>query len=129
MKLVVLTTNPDIYAPLVFRTKDNQVHQRQYYGAPMVKMGDRPAHVHVLSDETPQEGDWCFNSYDNSVWKYKPTPCPMPYWGNLDTLTKIVASTNSNYNLPEVDTDTLNKLCSGSAVKEIEWEFFLKHTE
>ena len=37
-------------------------------------------------------GEFYFNTYDNHIWKYMPTPCPMPYWGNPSTLRKIIHS-------------------------------------
>lgn len=53
-------------------------------------------HLYFTSDEVIKEGDWCINSYDNTVWKYKPSPCPLPYWGNKDTLVKIIATTDKS---------------------------------
>jgi hypothetical protein len=56
----------------------------------------QPQHLYILSDENIVEGDWCINSYDNQIWQYKPSPCPMPYWGNKNTLRKIIATTDTN---------------------------------
>ena len=39
------------------------------------------------------EGNYYFNIYDNKIWKYKPSPCPLPYWGNIATLRKITHCT------------------------------------
>lgn len=58
-------------------------------------------HLYFISDEEIKEGDWCFNSFDNQIWKYKSSPCPLPYWGNKDTLTKIIATTDSSLGLPQ----------------------------
>jgi len=90
----------------------------------MVDMGDRPAHLYILSDEEPKSGDFCFNTYDNSIWQYKPSPCPMPYWGNAKTLIKIEASTDSDLRLSEIPKEVLVGVCNN----DIEVEFFLKHT-
>ena len=56
-------------------------------------------HLYILSDEDIKEGVFdkvYFNTYDNSLWKYRPTPCALPYWGNLKTLKEIIATTDSS---------------------------------
>ena len=30
-----------------------------------------------------------YNLYDGRVWKYRPSPCPMPFWANTKTLREI----------------------------------------
>lgn len=64
-------------------------------------------HLYVTSDETPKDGDWCINSYDNQIWQYRPSPCPLPYWGNLETLTKIIATTNTSLGLPNLSESAI----------------------
>ena len=44
-----------------------------------------------LTDAIP--GEYYFNTYDINIWKYLPSPCPMPYWGNPITLRKIIECT------------------------------------
>ena len=60
----------------------------------IIKIKNKNGNLFITSDEEIKEGDWCFNSHDNQIWKYKPSPCPLPYWGNKDTLTKIIATTD-----------------------------------
>lgn len=48
-----------------------------------------------LTDAIP--GEFYFNTYDNHIWKYMPTPCPLPYWGNITTLRKIIECTFTLY--------------------------------
>lgn len=61
-------------------------------------------HLYITSDEEINGGDWCLNSYDNQIWKYKPSPCPLPYWGNKDTLTKIIATTDKSITINGYDS-------------------------
>jgi len=68
-------------------------------------------HLYILSDEIPNEGDWCLNSYDNQIWQYRTSPCPLPYWGNKDTLTKIIATTDTSLGLPQPSQEFLELYC------------------
>ncbi len=50
--------------------------------------------LYIVSDEEIKEGDYVIpNDKDyQSVWEYKPTPCPMPYWGCNNNCKKVIAS-------------------------------------
>lgn len=97
-EVVMLDTN-DKTAPILSYLNDKSL---QYFPNTYWSNGDlSKRHLYFLSNEEIKEGDWCINSYDNRTWKYEPSPCPLPYWGNKDTLTKIIATTNTSLRLPQ----------------------------
>lgn len=56
-------------------------------------------HLYILSDEEIKEGDWVIPNdpeYGNRPWKYKPAPCPLPYWGSVGNCKKIIATTDKS---------------------------------
>lgn len=58
---------------------------------------------YVLDKKAPTEGVFdkkYFNTYDNKIWTYRPSPCPLPYWGNLETLREILFSSDSSLGVP-----------------------------
>jgi hypothetical protein len=71
-----------------------------------------PNYLCFVSDRDIRPGDLCFNSYDKRVWIYQPIPCPMPYWGNLNTLKKIEAISYPENKLPLINMDFINKFVS-----------------
>ncbi|MEK6828993.1 MAG: hypothetical protein AABY15_02620 [Nanoarchaeota archaeon] len=54
----------DTFGKLVFRTKDNVLFFYQHYGA-MPGMGDERHHLHFLSKEPVQNGDWYYDEHNN----------------------------------------------------------------
>lgn len=72
-------------------------------------IGGQPQNVYFISEREIIDGDLCYNSFDNRIWQYKPTPCPMPYWGNKKTLKKIEATSNLTMKLPIVRMDFMEK--------------------
>lgn len=60
--------------------------------------GSLTTEFYFISERDIKPGDLCFNSYDNRIWEYQPIPCPIPYWGNLNTLKKLEATTNKALN-------------------------------
>ena len=57
------------YSPLVHSTsKYGGLFLSKYY-SPMKVMGDSYQHIYITSDEEIKEGNWCYNSINNNVYK------------------------------------------------------------
>lgn len=72
-----------------------------------------PFHLSVINDEPLIKSigvNYYFNTYDNRFWQYSPAPCPLPWWGNLETLREILVTTDEKVNLP-ISTDFVKKFC------------------
>jgi hypothetical protein len=67
---------------------ENHKEQNMKVSYGIVVLSDK---VYLISDEEIVEGDLGFNNYDNNVWEYKPAPCPIPFWGNKQTMLKLIA--------------------------------------
>lgn len=84
-------------------------------------------HFYITSDEEIEEGNWCINSYDNRIWKYKLIPCPLPYWGNKDTLTKIIATTDTSLELFRISQQFIEEYIKeynkGNIITKVEVEY------
>ena len=65
-----------------------------------------------------------FNTYDNTIWIYQPSPCALPYWGNLETLKNIVVTINHSIDkdIPMVIVeDEVEKLADEYFNNEYAW--------
>ena len=71
-----------------------------------------PQHLYFTSNEEAKDGDLVIPDYpyNNSVWKFKEAPCPLPYWGNKKTCKKIIASTDVYLGCPEGEKSTISHL-------------------
>ena len=80
-----------------------------------------PQHIYILSiDEADiKAGDLCFNSYDKRIWEYQPAPCPMPYWGNKTTLSKIIATTDEKLGLPTLPIEFIELYCKNNSIDKV----------
>lgn len=114
-KVVMLPTNEKaVFKGQLILNKDNNtfyVSNRDIFKEDWIKLCTphlvKPHHIYIVSDEEIKECDWCFNSYDNRIWKYKSSPCPLPFWGNKYTLIKIIASTDKSLGLPQLSQEFL----------------------
>lgn len=87
----------------------------------------KPQHLYITSNEEIKSGDKCYNSYDSRIWEYRDSPCPMPYWGNKDTLKKIIATADMSLGLPLIPQQFINVFIEqynkGTVIKEVEVEY------
>lgn len=123
-KVVMLATD-DKAAPILSYLNDKSL---QYFPNTYWSNGDlSKRHLYFLSNKEIKEGDWCINSYDNQIWKYKLSPCPLPYWGNKDTLTKIIATTDTSLGLPQPSSQFILKYIelynAGTPIKWVNVEY------
>ena len=54
----------------------------------------QPMALVFCSDELPVDGDKVYVPFNNSIWEFKKSPCPMPYWGNPNSCWKITHCSN-----------------------------------
>lgn len=68
-----------------------------------------PRHLYLCTDDTPNDGDLVIpNKPNESIWTFKESPCPLPYWGNKHTCKKIIQSTDPSLGLPTISKNYIN---------------------
>jgi hypothetical protein len=58
-----------------------------------------------------------YNTDADNVWKYRPNPCPFPYWGNIETLREIT---------PELDLPLLPEIVNKNDVEKLADDYFVE---
>jgi hypothetical protein len=122
---VVMLSTKDAKAPILSYLNDKSI---QYFPGTVWSNSDlTKRHLYITSNEEIKSGDKCYNSYDGQIWEYRDSPCPMPYWGNKDTLKKIIATTDTSLGIALIPEQFINYFIKeynkGNVIKEVLVEY------
>lgn len=82
----------------------------------------KPQHLYILSDEEIKEGDWFFNSIDNSIKQ-------ATNWIYVSTCKKIIGATDSSLDITGnrllVTNDPCNLMCRLPQIPQLFIEYFI----